>query len=108
MGRRRVEVSDLLKESAQRLFPHGGGASGPSYEMFEIGPLAAARLFFALRFDHAPEVIAGIKVWVTIDLPLFPPMAFYAAAVGDYIELLDVTVEDPQDYWSMIENDPDD
>ncbi len=51
------------------------------------------------RFDDAPEAAPGIRVWVTIGVPLFPPMAFYAAAVSDYIELLDFTVEDDPDYW---------
>ena len=72
--------------------------------MFEDGPLAAAVELFARRFDEAPEALAGtgIKVWVTIDLPFFPPMAFYAALVSDdlgrsHVELLDVTIERPQD-----------
>jgi hypothetical protein len=107
--RRPVEVSDLLVEHAQRLFPPGASATGaPSYERFEAGPLAAAREFFARRFDEAPEVAGGIKVWVTIDLPFFPPMAFYAALVGEHVELLDVTVEEPQNYWDLIEGDPGD
>ena len=43
-------------------------------------------------------------MWVTIDLPFFPPMAFYAALVGDHVELLDVTIEEPQDYWNLIDD----
>ncbi|MBW3537499.1 MAG: hypothetical protein KY395_07000 [Actinobacteria bacterium] len=105
--RRRVEVSDFLIEHARQLFPSGGSAAGAaSYERFEAGPLVAAREFFARRFDEAPEAAAGIKVWVTIDLPFFPPMAFYAALVGDHVELLDATIEEPQDYWNLVDGDP--
>ncbi|HEV2070333.1 MAG TPA: hypothetical protein VGR26_11105 [Acidimicrobiales bacterium] len=107
--RRPVEVADFLIEHAQQLFPSGGTPAGaPSYELFEAGPLAAAREFFARRFDEAPEAAAGIRVWVTIDLPFFPPMAFYAGLVGDHVELLDVTIEEPQDYWNVIDEDPTD
>ncbi len=107
--RRRVEVAELLIEHAQQLFPPGGSAAGaPSCELFEAGPLAAAQEFFARRFDEAPEAAGGIKVWVTIDLPFFPPMAFYAALVGDHVELLDVTIEEPQDYWNLIGGNPTD
>ncbi len=80
--------------------------------MFEEGPLAAAKELFARRFDEAPEALegTGIKVWLTIDLPFFPPLAFYAALVatgeGEYVDLVDVTIEDPQDYWALIESDP--
>src|SRR5262245_7540130 len=111
MGHRRnVVVSDLLVASAQRAFPPGGSPRGtPSYEQFESGPLVAAKEFFARRFDDAPEGLAGtgIKVWLTIDLPFFPPLAFYAVLdTRDGVELVDVTIEDPQDYWAMIESDP--
>lgn len=92
-----------------RAVPGRGSAAGaPRYELFEAGPLEAAPEFFARRFDEAPEAAAGIKVWVTIDLPFFPPMAFYAALVADHVELLDVTIEEPQDYWSLTNGDPTD
>ena len=104
--RRPVRVSDPLIEHAEALFPRGGSVSGaPSFDTFELGPLAAAKLYFARRFDEAPDLVGGIKVWVTMDLPFFPPMAFYAALVAQHVELLDVTIEDPQDYWAMIEED---
>jgi hypothetical protein len=84
VGRRRtVRVSQHLVTNAQSIFPPGGSVIGnPSYEAFEAGPLAAAKQFFGRAFDEAPEAAAGIRVWITIDLPLFPPMAFYAALVG--------------------------
>lgn len=42
----------------------------------------------------------GIRAWVTISLPVFPPMVFYAALVSDgAIELLDYSAEDGEDYW---------
>ncbi len=104
-------MSDLLIEHAQAMFPIDGSAVGnPRYAMFEAGPLAAAKQLFARRFDEAPEALAGtgIKVWVTIDLPLFPPLAFYAVLVEDHVNLLDVTIEEPQEYWALVGDDPDD
>jgi hypothetical protein len=61
---------------------------------------------FSRQFDETADAAAGIKTWVTIAPPWFPPLVFYAARVGDHIELLDVTSEDPQEYWAMIEDDP--
>jgi hypothetical protein len=112
--RREVVVSDLLIANAQAIFPLGGSAVGnPSYQMFEDGPLAAAKELFSRRFEESPEALegTGIKVWLTIDLPFFPPLAFFAALVtGDdgreRVELVDVTIEDPQDYWALVEDDP--
>jgi hypothetical protein len=48
---------------------------------------------------------AGIRAWVTIALPHFAPMAFYAAAVGDHIELLDYSAEDGTEYWELFGED---
>jgi hypothetical protein len=113
MHGRRVAVDDLLVGHAQALFPLSGTSDegNPTYSMFEAGPLQAAKEFFSRRFDSAPEAAPGVKTWLTIDLPLFPPMAFYALlvvddATGEHIRLIDVTVEDPQDYWTMIQTDP--
>jgi hypothetical protein len=87
-------------EHARDEFPPGGSADGrPSFERFADGPLAAATAFFRRRFDEAPEIAPGIRVWVTIGVPVFRPMAFYAALVGDAIELLDFTFEDDERYW---------
>jgi hypothetical protein len=102
-----VRCGHLFWEHARELFPPGGNAGGaPSLELFRVGPLRAAIEFFRRQFDEAPEAAAGIKVWVTIAPPWFPPLVFYAARVADHIELLDVTSEDPQEYWAMIESDP--
>jgi hypothetical protein len=110
MGRRReVRVSETLVTSARQFFPVGGSPDGrPSYELFESRPLAAARELFARWFDESPEAEpgTGIKVWITIDLPFFLPSRFYALLVEDYVEIIDVTIEDPQDYWAMVYNDP--
>lgn len=105
--RRRVVVSDFLIEHAKAMFPPDGSASGsPRYEVFEDGPLAAAQRLFEHWFDEAPEAVAGIKHWITIELPFFPPMVFYAALVDDHVELLDVTVHEPEDYWDLVDDDP--
>ena len=53
------------------------------------------------QFDTAPEPVPGIRAWITISLPVFPPMVFYAALVGGSIELLDYSAEDGEDYWSQ-------
>lgn len=102
-----VKCGDLLLEHARELFPPGGSAEGrPSFELFCEGPLRAAIELFSRQFDETADAAAGIKTWVTIAPPWFPPLVFYAARVGDHIELLDVTSEDPQEYWAMIEDDP--
>lgn len=36
---------------------------------------------------------------MTIALPVFPPLAFYAVAVDDHIEILDFSAEDSEEYW---------
>jgi hypothetical protein len=104
--RRSVAVSDLLDRHARACFPAGALAAGaPSIELFQSGPLKAAELFFGDAFDMAPEAAPGIRVWVTIDLPFFPPLAFYAVLMqDDHVELLDFSIEDPQDYWSLMDD----
>jgi hypothetical protein len=105
--RRRVACGEWFIEHANAAFPSGGSVDGrPSFELFASGPLAAATAFFMRRFDEAPEIAPGIRSWVTVELPLFPPIAFYAAAVGDHIELLDFTEEDPDAYWAEFGDDP--
>jgi hypothetical protein len=106
-GRRRVRCSEQLVRHARSEFPPGGAADGtPAFEHFAAGPLAAATEFFMRQFDEAPEAAAGIRVWVTIKVPLFAPMAFYAAEVGDHVELLDYSSEDAADYWELYGDDP--
>jgi hypothetical protein len=117
MANRRVEVPGFLVEHAGEAFPPGGSAGGtPSYEQFEAGPLEAAKLYFSHRFDESPDLGGGIRAWVTIDTPFFPPLAWYAClgteghgeeAEGDLVvTLLDVTIEEPQDYWAQVGDDP--
>lgn len=102
-----VTYGDLLWEHARELFPSGGSVEGrPSFELFCEGPLRAAIELFSRQFDQSSEAASGVRVWVTIAPPWFPPLVFYAARVGDHIKLLDVTSEDPQEYWAMIESDP--
>lgn len=102
-----MTCSEHLLSHARTDFPAGGSVEGaPSFEQFADGPLAAATAFFMRRFDEAPETAAGIRVWVTIRLPLFTPMAFYAADIGDHVELLDYSAEDATDYWERFGDDP--
>lgn len=106
-ARRRVRCSEHLLAHARAQFPPGGSAHGaPSFEQFSDGPLAAATEFFRRRFDEAPEAAPGIRVWVTIALPLFAPMAFYAAQVGSHVELLDYSAEDAAEYWEQYGEGP--
>lgn len=71
----------------------------PSFEQFSNGPLAAATEFFRRRFDEAPEPYPGIRAWITIRLPVFMPMVFYAAQVDDHVELIDFSAHEDADYW---------
>ena len=72
----------------------------------KTAPLQRRNGCLSIWFDEAPEAVAGIKHWITIELPFFPPMVFYAALVDDHVELLDVTVHEPEDYWDLVDDDP--
>ncbi len=102
-----MAVSDFLIEHAKAMFPPGGSVSGsPRCELFEDGPLVAAQRLFEHWFDEAPEAVAGIKHWITIELPFFPPMVFYAALVDDHVEPRHVTIHETEDYWDLVDDDP--
>ena len=92
------------------LYPPGGTPEGrPSFELFEAGPLRAVELAFSLDWEGQLEAIegVGIRFVMTHGVPIFPAMTFFAAlGTDDSVELLDVTVD--EDYFEMLESDPDD
>ena len=106
---RRVTRSQGFDARARALFPPGGTAGGrPSFERFEAGPLSAAELAFSLDWEGQLEALegTGIRFVMTHGVPVFPAMTFYAVlGTDDAIELLDVTVD--EDYFEMLEGDPD-
>ncbi|HVC71379.1 MAG TPA: hypothetical protein VNC61_14080 [Acidimicrobiales bacterium] len=103
-SRERVTVSDELLGEARRRYPPGGSADGtPRFELFESGPLAGAVAYFERQYDNSPEAAAGVHFYTTVGT-FFPAMAFYAARVGDHVEIISFTVDD--DYWGLIEDDP--
>jgi len=107
---RRVTRSAGFVERARTLFPPGGSAEGrPSFEHFEAGPLRAVELAFSLDWEGQLEALegTGIRFVMTHAVPVFPAMTFYAVlGTDDVVELLDVTVD--EDYFEMLEGDPDD
>jgi hypothetical protein len=60
--------------------------------------------YFEREFDDALEAAAGIRFYMTVG-SFFPAMAFYAARVGDGIEVLSFSVDDQ--YWENVDSDPD-
>jgi hypothetical protein len=103
-----VEVSDALMDEARKHYPAAGSADGkPTLWHFVNGPLAAAREYFSREFDTAlqesPE--SPIRYWVTIST-FFPVLGFFAARVGDHIEILSYMVDDS--YWDLVDDDPGD
>lgn len=104
--RRQVRLSADFLALAKSHFPEGGSASGaPSFELFTVGPLAAAEDLFGRDFDNLPEVAPGVRGWSTLHTPFFPPIVFYGAlVVGDYVELMSLSVDN--EYWEQIDADP--
>lgn len=107
MTRRRVSRSALFLEHAEAYFPPGGSAPGqPPFDVFEKGPLRGVEELLARSFDDLPEAAPGIRFAMTIAVPVFPPMVFYAALGTDgAVELLDVIID--EEYWDLIADDPD-
>jgi hypothetical protein len=92
----RVEVSDSLLEQAKAVYPPGGSADGtPSYELFLLGPLEAARFYFSHAFDQALRENPDSPIaYYPIVSTFFPIMGFFAARVSDHIVILDFVVDD--------------
>ncbi len=107
-GLERVEVSgEVTSKALVRFPPEVSSAGTPSYFHFVNGPLEAAREYFSRYFDVALFDSEGspIRYYVTVST-FFPVMGFFAARVGDHIEILDFI--EHESYWDLIEDDPDD
>jgi hypothetical protein len=106
LTRRRVSRSALFLEHAEAFFPPAGSARGePTFALFENGPLRGVEEQLARSFDELPEAAPGIRFAMTIAVPAFPPMVFYAALGTDgAVELLDVIID--EDYWDLVGDDP--
>ncbi len=102
-----MSVSTELVAKATLDFPATAAAKGsPTLHLFSRGPLEAARLFFAVTFDHAPTPIPGItaiRQWDTLS-PIFGPLVFFAVLTGSEIVVMDY-LYDP-DYWDIVNDDP--
>jgi len=93
-------------DKASEYYPSGGTEEGrPTLWHFEHGPLDAARQYFSRRFDDALVESEGspIRYWVTLS-SFFPALGFFAARVGDHIEILDFDVD--ESYWDLVGDDP--
>lgn len=105
--RRSVQRSEYFVEVAQSIFPPGGSTEGdPSFELFESGPLRAVEDLCVLAFESMVEIEGGIRVWTTIELPLFPPMTFFAVLdTTGTVELVDLLV-DTEYEWDAEDDEP--
>jgi hypothetical protein len=74
---------------------------------FERGPLAAAKEYFGRYFEDAltESPRSPIRYYMTVST-YFPVMGFFAARVGDCIEILDFIFD--ENYEDLLEDDPDD
>jgi hypothetical protein len=102
-----VRVGDTLADDITGTFgPKRSGEGAPSEWDFWSGPLAAAlvgfRDFDALR--HAGH--ARVRTLHVVD-PVFGPVVFVGVLVAPGVVELAAFAHDP-DYWSLIEDDPDD
>lgn len=107
--RRRVRRGGFFLQTAEHHFPIGGSADGrPSFERFEAGPLKAIEELFGRAFDELPEPYPGIRAWTTIEVPVFGPMTFYGLLVDDYVELIDLVVDEDYEWGSPADPGADD
>jgi hypothetical protein len=102
-----VRVAELLAARIVEFFGEERSVDGrPSEADFWSGPLAAAllgfRAFDSLRFDDGPSIR-----WLTLSDPVFGPVTFVGALVGDGVVEIAGFDFDP-DYWDLIRGDPDD
>lgn len=76
-----VSVSPDLLARAREDFPPGGAVDGtPSVELFERGPLDAAKRIFARAFETAPipePGVPSIRQWDILST-IFGPLVFFA------------------------------
>jgi hypothetical protein len=95
----------LAEEIAHRWGPERTAEGRTSELDFWSGPLAAAILAFT-RFDQLrSELLPEIRSFHVVD-EVFGPLLFTGLLVDDEVQIVSVT-DDP-DYWSLIEDDPDD
>lgn len=111
MPRRQVRRSAAFLEQARELFPAGGSAAGgPSFEVFERGPLRGAELAFSLDFEAQREPVEGvasIRYVMIPPTPFFGPVVISACLMADgAVELASVFEDDG--YWDLIADDPPD
>ena len=102
-----VRVGDALADDITRVFGPQRSAEGtPSEWDFWSGPLAAAlvafRDFDAQRPVGRPEVRA-----LHVADPVFGPIVFVGVLVAPGVVELAAFARDP-DYWSVVEDDPND
>ncbi len=90
-GPREVTVASHVLAQAREDFPRDRTEDGhPSFADFRDGPLEAARLFFARRFDEAPIPVPdlpAIRQWDTLST-IFGPVVFFAMAVGPQVAIV--------------------
>ncbi len=99
-------AADLADEIAAAHGPDRSSWGAPSEWDFWSGPLAAAliafRAFDDLRFDETPAV----RNLHLVD-PVFGALVFVGVLVGPTTVEIAAYRQDP-DYWTLIEDDPDD
>lgn len=111
MPRRQVRRSAAFLEQARELFPAGGSAAGgPSFEVFERGPLRGAEIAFSLNFEAQREPIEGvtsIRYVLIPPTPVFGPLVISACLMADGVVELASVIED-EGYWDLVADDPSD
>lgn len=101
-----VRWADNLAATAYERFGAERSASGrPSEYDFVSGPLAAATVRFA-DFESLPEEAGPAVRSVHVFDQVFGPIVFVGVLVDEHtVEIADF-VDDP-DYWTTIDEDPD-
>jgi hypothetical protein len=103
-----VDVAADLLSRARSEYPPAGSVDGrPRLGQFQDGPLGGAKSYFSREFDNAPaaDEEGRVRYYVTTGT-YFPPIVFYAAKIDGVVTIIDYDADD--DYWDLIENDPDD
>ena len=111
MPHRQVRHSSQFLAKARSLFPPGGTETGrASFELFEELVLRAVELQLSRQFDDLPPALPGLEAIrhvMTHAVPFFPPLVVYAILLSDgTVETVDLDIDD--EYWDLIDDDPDD
>ena len=81
---REVRRSATFLAHAMEEFPPVGSVDGgPSWEMFEAGPLKAIEFAFGHSWEKNVVTPEGVRIVTTHALPFFPAMSIYALLVSD-------------------------